>query len=173
MIKEFTIAEAGSIASPHIFPLEGQQRILYGDFDEHQNATVVCSAVTIQQMMIYCVRVTQTGNTIATPTLSALVNKMESLDYYKFWFWGTEEELNSLSTHFNSDSVLSRYTWYDEDMILANTKSIHSAYNLNRPIRDVDVLVRIYVLDQYNRVEKFKLLNIPDYQGTCLDKILR
>jgi len=173
VIKELTSQYTGGIISPHLFTLDGQQRIIYGDLSEHDNAIVVCSAVTIQQMMAYCVRITHEDNVNVTSTLSALVNKMENLNYYKFWYSGTEKELNLLSETFKSDPVLNRYSWYDEDMILANTKSPHSAYNLNRPMRDVDILVRVYVLDQPNRVKKFKLLNVDDYQGTCLDTILR
>lgn len=169
MTQELINPSPVGIVAPHIFELNGQKRFMYADSDKH---LAVCSAVTIQQMMIYNVRITTEHNTSPTETLSSLVEKMESLDYYKFWTFGTEEELNQLSATFSKDPVLSRYTWYDEDMIAANTKSNHVAYNLNRPIRDVDVVVRIYVLNQRSRVEIFKPLGIPDYTGTVLDSLL-
>ena len=173
MIAEINVNDYSEsvLVGPHSFDLSDQTRIVFANLDNNL-PTVVCSAVTIQQMMIYCTRITSIDAQDPTKVLSALCEKMEQMKYYKFWLSGTEDEMDTLCNYFKEDSILNRYSWYDEDIIPANSKSERVAYNLNRPIRSEDVLIRIFVLKQPARVEIFRTLNISDYEGTCLDKLL-
>lgn len=107
---------------------------------------------------------------IMADALDLLLEKMESLGYYKFWVTAPERHHNIRDKILCKHSkYLSRYKWFDETVIPAGEKSgVFSFDAFRRPVDWTDVVVRMYILDQQYRVEKLRVKGCKEYKGTVL-----
>lgn len=102
-----------------------------------------------------------------TPGLDLMISFMESKGYYKFWALNTESNLNIrykiISKH---GSLMGRYDCYDEMIIPKGQQSGIFLFDAFRPIVPVNLVVRLYSLNQKHRAEILRNLRYPDYKGT-------
>jgi len=137
-----------------------------------RNDILECRTISVPEFMIHCVSIINPNNQNILPTFVELCKTMENKKYYKFWISNTEEFLNKVSAEFQSDNFMKRYKWYDEDIIPVGKQSKFAAYNLNRNINYTnEIVVRIFVLSQQERIELFRELNYDNYSGTLIENL--
>lgn len=110
---------------------------------------------------------------LLAPALNALIELMESKGYYKFWMAAPEKHHNIRNRIMRRHSVmLDRYNWVDEDVIPRGQKSNFEAFNMHRAMCDwSDIVIRMFVLKQSERVEIFKKQGHVDYNGTIIKPV--
>lgn len=108
---------------------------------------------------------------IMAPALDLLINEMEKDGYYKFWMTSPEQHHNIRNTIMKKYSrTLSRYQWFDEEVIKKGTHSPTRIFNAwgSTAIDWTDMVVRLFVLDQNERVNHLRKENHENYQGTLV-----
>ncbi len=146
-------------------------------FDENNNPVVSCHAFEIPQLLAWRWNGLSSvlGHhhynktaAIVAPAQDLMMSFMESKGYYKFWSANRESAHNIRHKIMCKHStLLSRYNYYDELIIPKGQLSGIPLYDagLTSAHQD-DLLVRMFVLDQKYRVEKFRQLGTEGYRGT-------
>ncbi len=109
---------------------------------------------------------------ILAPGIDAVIEKMESKGYYKWWMIAPEQHHNIRNKIMRKYSkLLGRYDWYDDLVIPANSAEtgVKSFDNYREIIDWSDTVARLFVLRQEHRVEIFRNKNFKDYKGTMLN----
>lgn len=109
---------------------------------------------------------------IMAPALDLLITEMEKDGYYKFWMISPEQHHNIRNKIMKRhSSTLGRYQWFDEEVIKRGTLSPTKIFNSFRGTKTVDwtdMVVRLFVLNQSERVDFLRKENHMDYKGTIL-----
>jgi hypothetical protein len=109
---------------------------------------------------------------ILAPGIDAVIEKMESKGYYKWWMIAPEQHHNIRNKIMVKYSkLLGRYEWYDDLVIPANSTvtGVKSFDNYREIIDWSDTVARMFVLRQEHRIKIFRDKNFKDYKGTMLN----
>lgn len=108
---------------------------------------------------------------IIAPALDLLISTMESKGYYKFWMGAPEIHHNIRNKIMRRHSkMLDRYSWYDEEVIPLGTRSPTPMFAAHTKIHKWhDLVIRMFVLSQQERVRILKQQGNNDYNGTIIE----
>ena len=138
-----------------------REHIVLKDDDTEVSATLVPS------LMIYAVNIIGNDLQKVVGLLTEMTTQLETRQFNKFWLHGTDSWFNSVMPLIATSPELSRYNWYDEDIVPAGQLSSTAAYNLNYTINfENSTLFRVFVLKQSERIIKFKSKFGDIYAGT-------
>ena len=106
---------------------------------------------------------------VMAPAMDLLITTMEEQSYFKFWMVAPEQHHDIRNKVMKKhSSTLGRYHCYDEDIIpqgaLSETE-IYNAYRGRNTIDWTDMLVRLFVLNQSQRVKYLKQKGRETYKG--------
>lgn len=108
------------------------------------------------------------------PGIDAVIDKMESKGYYKWWMISPEQHHNIRNKIMVKYSrLLGRYEWYDDLVIPANsvTTGVKSFDDYREVIDWSDTVSRMFVLRQQHRIEIFRNKKFTNYKGTPNDEM--
>lgn len=111
---------------------------------------------------------------VMAPALDLLISEMEKEGYYKWWMIAPEQHHNIRNVIMKKHSkLLPNYQWFDEEVIPRGEDSPTKIFNAFRgpgtAIDWTDLTVRLFVLNQANRVEYLRQGRTNDYKGSILE----